>query len=613
VTASAIPPGRCLDWSDFFGIAIMKTKLERRILSRLTGIVAAAALFGAMPASALSELASAVLANDAATVRTLLERDGADVDRIEDDGSPALLWAVYNDNLDIVRLLVDAGADVGAPNREGMTPLAQAAMNGDAAMVEFLLEAGAPVNQGMAHGETPLMMAARTGDPETVRILLDHGAEIDRTEDQRGTSALMWAAANRNAEVIRLLLENGANMALRSATTSPGEAPYLAETARSRIRDFYLNTGQGGASLDSAPKGEDGLPEVTVSRDELIKRLPPELVADFEREIAQEKTGEVKPPPPKQWGGLTALHFAVREGDMDSVKALVEAGAEVDEISEFGWTPLLTATQNRYYHIAAYLLEQGADPNLANEGGWSPLYIAVDNRNIEGGSYPTRKPDMDHLELIRLLLDRGANPNIRMKSSTETRNVFIQNWLREDGATPFLRAAQSSDLEVMKLLLEHGADPNIATFEGITPLMVAAGIGWVGGTTHEWSEDANREAIALLLELGNDPNARETTDGRTALMGAAFKGRTYAVQMLVDAGADLGAHDIGSRDTLHNLAGVTWQAVDYADGLVRIGVQSSVVQAEAGALIRQLMRERGMEVPPEGRSLDSICIVDICQ
>jgi ankyrin repeat protein len=591
----------------------MKTRFERRIFPLGASIVAATALFGAAPASALSELANAVINDDAATVRTLLKSNDVDLDRIEDDGSPALLWAVYNDNLDIVRLLVAAGADVSTSNREGMTPLAEAAMNGDAAMVEFLLEAGAPVDQGLAHGETPLMMAARTGNLDTVRTLLEAGAEIDRTENQRGTSALMWAAANRNAEVISLLLDNGANMALRSATTPPGESPYLAETARSRIRDFYLNTGQGGASLDRAQSGAEDLPEVAVSREELIKRLPPELVADFEREIAQEKTGEVKPPPPKLWGGLTALHFAVREGDLASVKALVDAGAEVDEVSEFGWTPLLTATQNRYYQIGAYLLEQGANPNLANEGGWSPLYITVDNRNIEGGSYPTRKPDMDHLAFIRLLLDAGADPNIRMKSSTETRNVFIQNWLREDGATPFLRAAQSSDLDVMNLLLEHGADPNIATFEGITPLMVAAGIGWVGGTTYEWSEDANKETVALLLELGNDPNARETTDGRTALMGAAFKGRPYAVQMLVDAGADLGAHDIGSRDTLHNLAGITWQAVDYADGLVRIGVQSSVVQTETGALIRKLMRERGMDVPPEGRSLDSICIVDICK
>jgi ankyrin repeat protein len=312
-------------------------------------------------------------------------------------------------------------------------------------------------------------------------------------------------------------------------------------------------------------------------------------------------------------GGLTALHFAVRENDLESAKALVEAGADVNQVSEFGWTPLLTATQNRFYQLGKYLLEKGANPNIANEGGWNPLYIATDNRNIEGGDYPTRKPDMDHLEYIRLLLQAGADPNIRMASSTETRTIFTHQWLDESGATPFLRAAQSSDLELMKLLLEYGADPNITTTVGVTPLMVASGIAWVEGVTFEWSEEANKEAIRMLLELGNDVNAQDNEDRRTALMGAAHKGRNYAVQMLVDAGGDLSLRDIGSRDSLNKLAGATWQAIDYADGLVRVGVQSAEAHPETAQLIRDLMIAKGMEVPPEGRTLDSICVVDICK
>ena len=160
----------------------------------------------------------------------------------------------------------------------------------------------------------------------------------------------------------------------------------------------------------------------------------------------------------------------MREGDLDAVKVLVEAGADVNQVSEFGWTPLLTATQNRYYRIGKFLLENGANPNIANEGGWNPLYIATDNRNIEGGDYPTRKPDMPHLDFISLLLENGANPNLRMASSTETRTIFTHQWLREEGATPFLRAAQSSDLELMKLLLQYGADPNINTSVGVLGL-----------------------------------------------------------------------------------------------------------------------------------------------
>ena len=117
----------------------------------------------------------------------------------------------------------------------------------------------------------------------------------------------------------------------------------------------------------------------------------------------------------------------------------------------------------------------------------------------------------------------------------------------------------------------------------------------------------------MLLDLGNDVNAQDQEDGRTALMGAAHKGRTYAIQMLVDAGGDLSLRDIGSRDSLNKLAGARWQAIDYAEGLVRVGVQSAVAQPEAAALIRKLMAEKGLEVPPEGRTLDSICVVDICK
>jgi ankyrin repeat protein len=285
----------------------------------------------------------------------------------------------------------------------------------------------------------------------------------------------------------------------------------------------------------------------------------------------------------------------------------------VNQTSEFGWTALLVATQNRYYKLGAYLLQHGADPNIQNVGGWNPLYIATDNRNIERGEYPTRKPGMDHLEYIKLLLAAKANPNQRMHSSTETRTVFTNQWLFEEGATPFLRAAQSGDIVLMKLLLEHGADPNIPTDHKVTPLMVASGIGWVEGVTYEWSPEQTREAVKMLLDLGANVNAQDELDGRTALMGAAHKGRNDIVQLLVDHGADLSLHDIGSRDSIHALSGLTWQAIDYADGLVRVGVQSAIGHPETSKLLRQLMKARNLPVPPEGRTLASICITDLCK
>ncbi len=220
---------------------------------------------------------------------------------------------------------------------------------------------------------------------------------------------------------------------------------------------------------------------------------------------------------------------------------------------------------------------------------------------------------MDHLDYIKRLLAAGAKTNLRMRSSTETRTVFTHQWLMEEGATPFLRAAQSGDLVLMKLLMEHGADPKIATDHGVTPLMVASGIGWVEGVTYEWSPKENYETVKFLIDLGADVNAQDSLDGRTALMGAAHKGRNDVIQLLVDHGADLSLRDIGSRDSIHSLAGVTWQAIDYADGLVRVGVQSAIAHPDTSALLRKLMVQRALPVPAEGRTLASICVTDLCK
>jgi ankyrin repeat protein len=314
----------------------------------------------------------------------------------------------------------------------------------------------------------------------------------------------------------------------------------------------------------------------------------------------------------KDGGELTPLVYAVRANDLDSVKVLLAAGADVNQVTGYGWSPLLVATQNRYYKLGAYLLDHGADVNLANKGAWTPLYLATDNRNIESGDYPVRKGDMDHLDFIKLLLDHGANVNARLKDSTETRTVFTNQWLDENGATAFLRASQSGDIVLMKLLLAHGADPKIDTVLHVTALQVAAGIGWVEGITYEWSREQTLEAVKLLLDLGLDPNAQADT-GRVALHGAAHKGATAVVQLLVDHGAKLNIRDYGNTDNRGGkLAVHTWEPVDYADGLVRVGVQSAIAHPETGLLLRKLMIAAGLPAPPVGRTLESICITEAC-
>jgi hypothetical protein len=229
---------------------------------------------------------------------------------------------------------------------------------------------------------------------------------------------------------------------------------------------------------------------------------------------------------------------------------------------------------------------------------------------------------MDHLDFIKLLLNHGAKVNARIcgvestpqrckGDSTETRTIFTMQWLYEDGATPFLRAAQSGDVTVMKVLLEHGADPKLATANGDTALMVAAGIGWVDGVTFEWSEAENLEAVRMCLDLGIDATLADG-DGRTALHGAAHKGRNDVIRLLADHGAKLDARDKGSRDTFTGaMQGHTWMPVDYARGLVRVGVQSAIAHPDSEALLQKLMEERGIPVP--AATGVSICITDVCK
>ena len=577
----------------------------------LIGVACIAAHAGAMAASAVAD---AAMRQDYQAIERLLSSK-ADVNAPQPDGTTALHWAAYRGDVKVATKLLAAHANPAALTDTGMTPLSLACENGNADLVRLLLKSGADANQTFTNGETPLMMAARTGRVPVMQLLLEHGANLEAKEKLRGTTALMWAAANSNAEAVRLLVSKGADINAHSATVAPGRQPYLAPPGRERIQEFIDGTGLRGAIVEQekpdtkAPGAKDD----AASREAAKERFDAEIVAakgaisKFPKPAPYAKRG------PRQFGGLTPLLFAAREADLESVKVLLAAGVDVNQTSEYGWTALLVATQNRAYQLGVFLLEHGANPNLANVGGWNPLYLATDNRNIERGEYPTRKPDMDHLDFIKRLIAAGADPNQRMHSSTETRTVFTNQWLYEEGATPFLRAAQSGDVVLMKLLLEHGADATIPTDHGVTPLMVASGIGWVEGVTYEWTPQSTLDAVKMLLDMGANPNAQDVLDGRTALMGAAHKGRNDVVQLLVDHGANLALRDIGSRDSIHALSGITWQAIDYADGLVRVGVQSAIGHPETSALLRKLMVDRKLAVPPAGRTLASICITDLCK
>ena len=602
----------------------MSTRIVNRQswhLALLCGLGVFACLTVSSRAAGKSDVADAAMRGDTAAVRALIAQK-ADVNARQGDGATALHWAAYRSNQELTDLLIRAGANPKAANREGSTPLWLASVNGDAAVITSLLAAGADPNEQLPLGRTPLMTAARTGNVAAMKVLVDRGADVNARETLRGTTPLMWAADEGHAPAIQFLIERGADIKARSNPAPRGRGPALGKAndprkavaaqgaalaAREAAPELGAlnalagggnaatagNTGRGGRGGRAGGAGAGGAD------------------ADLDDAALAAGIGRNRGAP-SDGGELTPLVYAVRANDLESAKVLLAAGADVNQVTGYGWSPLLVATQNRYYALGAFLLEQGADPNLANKGGWVPLYLATDNRNIESGDYPVRKGDMEHLEFIKLLLDKGADVNARMKDSTETRTVFTNQWLDENGATAFLRASQSGDLELMKLLLARGADPSIPTVLGVNALQVAAGIGWVEGITYEWSKQATLDAVKLLVELGLDVNVQADT-GRTALHGAAHKGRADIIQVLADHGAKLDVRDYGNTDNRGGkLAVHTWQPVDYADGLVRVGVQSAIAHPEAGLLLRQLMTAKGMPVPAMGRTLDSICITDAC-
>ena len=640
------------------------TRRDRVQMRRFLGAAAFAVSLGVLSVAAgsaatRSPVADAAMNGDTPTVQKLLAQK-ADINAPQVDGGTALHWAVYRDDLALTDLLLRAQANVKAANRVGMTPLGMAALFGNPAMIDRLLKAGADAKELGPNGETMVMLAARNGNPSAVKLLIEAGADVNSREKLRGTTALMWAAEQRHSEAVKVLLAAGADPALKSAGAGLPRN-YLANRVNTRTVDLAqarrkraADAGRtyeeqlaveqkegrelGGQRGLGQALGPDGQPLANPAGRGRGAAPPlaaqpagasPAAAAGRGRGAgAGAGAGAAAAPQSDDdnevvfaglvgsgGGGLTALIFAAREGDIESARALLDGGANVNQATEYGWTPLLTAVNNRNYTLALLLLERGADANLANKGGWTPLYIATDNRNIEGGDYPVPKPDLDHLEMIKALLDKGAKPNVPVKENTLTRTIFTMQWFWEDGATPFIRAAQSSDTVLMKLLVERGADPKATTVNGDNALTASAGIGWVEGVTYERSPKENLEAMRMLLDLGLDPN-HANIEGRTALMGAALKGRSDVVQLLVERGAILDQHDHGSRDTdkVGSIAaGATWQPIDYAEGLVRVGVQSAIARPETAALIRKMMIERGMKVPPVDRNINSICVVSLCQ
>jgi uncharacterized protein len=531
------------------------SSLPRSIL--FAAACAAAGLWAPLNAAPASSVADAAMQGDKATV-TALVKSGADINAAQGDGMTGLHWAALKNDVDLGRLLLKGRANVEVTTRlGGYTPLLLAAKDGNVAMIKELLAAGADPNAATSHGTTALMFAAAAGSGEGVTALLENHVDIDAKET-KGETALMMAAANGRAEVVRTLAARGADFKAVTKSkdlTVPPKAPPPPEPGRIVVDPNAPQLGRAGGNY------------------------PQSLLVFAE-------------------GGLSALHLAARQGHLDTVSALLAAGADINQPTAGDrTTPLLIAIINGRFDLAKYLLERGANPTSAAENGVTPLYATLNCQWAPVAAYPQpRAYEQQHttyLELMTALLDKGAEPNARIKTKVWYSGYnFDQSGVNESGATPFWRAAYASDLAAMQLLVSRGGDPSIWTMkmpskkneahdpgqraylEGYTsplppvpngapdvsPLLAAAGVGYVdgGGNTHRLAPTGMMPAVKYLVEeLHLDVNARDS-QGNTLLHEAASRGDNEMILYLVSKGAD---------PLAVNRAGLT--VLDWANGPVQ--------------------------------------------
>ena len=535
----------------------------------LAAVLAGGGWLQAAAPSGRSAVADAAMRQDVETVRALL-RQGADVNAAQGDGMTALHWAATHGDATLAESLLYAGANVKATSRLGRyTPLHVASQSGAAAVVTALLGRGADADASTSTGATALMFAAQAGHVPTVTALLDASAAVNAAETAHGQTALMFAATADRADVITLLLARGAKADVTSTVVD------LAALTMSDGEERAPEPQTGGQNRATPPAPARPTPRPTDVAGATRPYRYNELIG------AQ--------------GGLSALHFAARQGAVAAARALVERGSAVNLRSPGdGTTPLLIATLNGHFDLAKYLVEHGADPNLASRAGAAPLYAVLNVQWAPKAAYPQPRAYLQqqttYLDLMTLLLDQGADPNARL-----TRKVwysgynFDQSGVDEIGATPFWRAAYASDVTAMRLLVARGADPHIPSVRpaertrgldgigerrdvsslpavpvggpGIPVLHAVAGVGYgkgFAGNSHVFAPAGMMPAVKYLVEeLGADVNALDY-EGNTVVHHAASRGDTDMIKYLVAKGADV---------TRVNRAGQT--TIDLANGPVQ--------------------------------------------
>jgi ankyrin repeat protein len=500
--------------------------------------------------------------DDATEVAALLKRHGSP-DATLGDGTTALHWAAYHDDLPLVKLLLAHGASVDPRTRlRALTPLHMAAESGDASLIEVLLNAGAAVNASNDSGTTPLMIAAASGSTAEVTTLLARGANVQAREKTYGQTALFFAADRNRADVVRLLLSKGADPKVK---TTIAKLDRISVGVNGEVLDDKKNS-PAGAKKEVSADGQKHVHEAPADAEKKTVAKVDDKTKDAYGFTAADRKKRVYGT--QQIGGMSALLVAARDGQKDAVAALLDARVDINQTSDTDHaTSLILALINGHYDLAQFLLERGADAKLVTSDGLGPLFALIDVQWAPHTWYPQPIIANEHvayLDLARELLKRGADPNAAIAKRLWFRSFANdETWFDVESSTPFLRAALAGDLAAMQLLVEYGANPNLATKSDDTPLMAAAGIGWAAYWTSN-APTARLDAVKYCLEHGANVNAKDAK-GYTALHGAAFRGDNEMVKYLITAGADIHA-TTKDGDTVADIAnGLFEHAIPHAD------------------------------------------------